>query len=45
VGSVFHATVIPFAIVLAFAIALGWFAQKRCPSAVRLREAIHCFVR
>jgi len=42
VGSVFRATVIPFAIVLAFAVALGVYAQKRCPSAVRLREALHC---
>ena len=41
-GSVFRATVIPFAIVLLFAVALGIYAQKRCPSAMRLREAIHC---
>ena len=44
-GSVFRATVVPFAIVLAFAVALGVYAQKRCPSALRLREALHCVVR
>ena len=43
-GSVIRATVIPFAIVLLFAVALGWYAQKRCPAATRLREAIHCVV-
>lgn len=41
-GSVFRKTAIPFAIVLIFAVALGVYAQKRCPSAMRLREAIHC---
>ncbi len=41
-GSVLRATVIPFAIVLAVAITLGVYAQKRCPSATRLAEAIHC---
>lgn len=41
-GSVVRATVIPFAVVLLFAVALGIYAQKRCPSAMRLREAIHC---
>jgi hypothetical protein len=41
-GSVFRATAIPFAAVLIFAVALGVYAQKRCPSAMRLREAIHC---
>jgi len=41
-GSVFRATVIPFAAVLVFAVALGIYAQKRCPSATRLREAVHC---
>jgi len=43
-GSVFRATIVPFAIVFVFAVALGWYAQKRCPSAVRLREAIRCVV-
>ena len=41
-GSVFRATAIPFAVVLIFAVALGVYAQRRCPSAMRLREAIHC---
>ena len=35
-------TVLPFAVVLALAITLGVYAQKRCPSATRLAEAIHC---
>lgn len=43
-GSVIRATVLPFAIVLLFAVALGWYAQKHCPSAMRLREAVHCIV-
>ncbi len=37
-GTVWRATVWPFVIVLALSIALGWFAQKRCPEAKRLRE-------
>jgi len=41
-GSVFRATVIPFVIVLALAVTLGWYAQKRCPSATRLREVLEC---
>jgi hypothetical protein len=44
-GSVFRATVVPFAVVLLFAVALGWYAQKHCPSAMRLREALHCVAR
>ncbi|HEV2718583.1 MAG TPA: hypothetical protein VG323_01090, partial [Thermoanaerobaculia bacterium] len=43
-GSVIRATAIPFAAVLIFAVALGWYAQKHCPTAMRLREAIHCIV-
>lgn len=42
IGSVFRATVIPFLIVLALAVTLGSYAQKRCPSAMRMREALHC---
>ena len=37
-GTVWRATVWPFVIVLALSIALGWFAQKRCPEARRLRD-------
>ena len=40
--SVFRATAFPFFVVLVFSGALGWFAQKRCPDAKRLREAISC---
>ncbi len=43
-GSVIRATAVPFAAVLIFAVALGWYAQKHCPTAMRLREAIHCIV-
>jgi hypothetical protein len=43
--SVLRSTAIPFVVVLAFAVTLGWYAQKRCPSAMRLREAIHCAAR
>lgn len=42
VGSVFRATVIPFAIILALAVTLGWYAQKHCPTATRMREAVRC---
>ncbi len=42
VGGVFRATVLPFLCVMAVAIALGWYAQKQCPAAVRLSEAMHC---
>jgi lysylphosphatidylglycerol synthetase-like protein (DUF2156 family) len=42
VGSIFRATVWIFAAVLAFSVALGWYAQKRCPEAKRLKDAIEC---
>lgn len=42
VGSVMKATAIPFVLVLALTIALGVVAQKHCPSAVRLRDALFC---
>lgn len=41
-GTVWRATVWPFAVVLALSIALGWFAQKRCPDAKRLRDVMNC---
>jgi len=41
-GTVWRATVWPFVIVLALSIALGWFAQKRCPNAKRLRDVFTC---
>lgn len=41
-GSVFKATVWIFLAVLAFSITLGWYAQKSCPNARRIRDAINC---
>lgn len=41
-GSVFRATVVPFTVVLVISGALGWAAQRTCPEARRLREAISC---
>ncbi len=45
VGSIVRSTALPFLLVLALGIGLGWFAQKRCPTATRLHEAIHCATR
>ena len=42
VGSVVRATAIPFSIVFALTIFMGWYAQHICPSAMRVRDAIHC---
>ena len=42
VGSVVHATAIPFSLVFALTILMGWYAQHICPSAMRVRDAIHC---
>ncbi len=42
VGSVMKKTMIPFALILTFAILVGWWAQKVCPEAHRLSEAVHC---
>jgi hypothetical protein len=42
VGSVLHATAIPFSMVFALTILMGWYAQHICPSAMRVRDAIHC---
>lgn len=41
-GSVFRATVWIFLAVLAFSVTLGWYAQKSCPEARRIRDAINC---
>lgn len=41
-GSVFKATIWIFLAVLAIAITLGWYAQKSCPDAMRIRDAINC---
>jgi hypothetical protein len=45
VGSIVRSTALPFLLVLALGIGLGWFAQKRCPSATRLHDAIYCATR
>jgi hypothetical protein len=42
VGSVFRATVWIFVVVLALSITLGWYAQKHCPGARRVMDAIDC---
>jgi hypothetical protein len=42
VGSVVRATAIPFSIVFALTILMGWYAQHICPGAMRVRDAIHC---
>ena len=39
---IFRATVWPFLAVLALSVLLGWYAQRRCPEALKLRDAIHC---
>jgi hypothetical protein len=41
-GIVWRATVWPFLIVLALSATLGWFAQKHCPEAKKLRDVWHC---
>ena len=43
-GSIFQATVWIFLAVLAISITLGWYAQKSCPEARRIRDAIDCSV-
>jgi len=42
VGVVWRATVWPFAIVLVLSVALGWFAQRRCPAAKKLSDVVEC---
>lgn len=41
-GSIFQSTVWIFLAVLAISITLGWYAQKSCPEALRIRDAINC---
>ena len=43
--AVSRATVLPFVLVLAFSIFLGWIAQKHCPDAIKLRDAVTCGTR
>jgi hypothetical protein len=42
IGSVLKQTAIPFVLVLTLAIAVGAAAQKYCPQAHRLADALHC---
>jgi hypothetical protein len=42
VGSVVRSTILIFTVVLAMSILLGWYAQKSCPEARRIRDAINC---
>ncbi|MFZ2492716.1 MAG: hypothetical protein WA208_14645 [Thermoanaerobaculia bacterium] len=42
VGSVIRATAIPFLAILAISTFAGWYAQRACPTATRLRDAINC---
>ena len=42
IAVVWRATVWPFVLVLALSVLLGWLAQRRCPEALRLRDAISC---
>jgi hypothetical protein len=42
IGGVIKKTAIPFALILALSVTMGWWAQHLCPSAVRLRDALHC---
>lgn len=42
IGAVTRATVVPFLAVLALSILLGWLAQRRCPDALKLRDAVNC---
>ena len=42
VGTVWRATVWPFLAVLAISIVLGWYAQKECPEAKKLRDVFEC---
>lgn len=41
-GAVWRATVWPFLGVLALSIVLGWLAQRHCPEALKLRDAVSC---
>jgi hypothetical protein len=41
-GAVSRATMLPFVGVLALSILLGWLAQRHCPDALKLRDAVSC---
>ena len=42
IGGVIKKTAIPFLLILALAVTMGWWAQHICPSALRLKDALHC---
>ncbi|MEO8034051.1 MAG: hypothetical protein ABI837_06425 [Acidobacteriota bacterium] len=44
VGGVLRSTAIPYVLILALTITMGWYAQKHRPSAARLSDALHCAV-
>jgi hypothetical protein len=44
-GSVVKSTVLPFLAVLAIGVFLGLYAHKHCPTAIRLKDALHCVAR
>jgi hypothetical protein len=45
IGGVIKKTAIPFVLVLALSVTMGWWAQHICPSALRLTDALHCVKR
>jgi len=42
IGSVMKKTAIPFILILALSVTMGWWAQHYCPRARRLTDALHC---
>lgn len=42
IGGVIKKTAIPFVLILALSVTMGWWAQHICPSALRLKDALHC---
>ncbi len=42
IGGVLRKTALPFLLVLALSVAVGWWAQHYCPDALQLRDAVHC---
>lgn len=42
IGSVFKATALPFFVILALSMILGWYAQHSCPTAIKIRDALTC---
>lgn len=42
IGSVLRKTALPFALVLMLSVAMGAWARRYCPSAIRLRDALPC---